>query len=122
MATLFGDIHDATARMLLDTHGETVTFRPRVGPPRTVLALVNRQPYGPMPESSETMSQAFALTFRNVAASVLTDGYGGITTDEWIVRGATVDVPRWQGGPTQRMFAGAIASTASGMIVAGVRL
>lgn len=121
MTTRFGQQHDATARAQLDVHGETVIYRPRVGVPRPVLAMIDRSPLAAHPEATQTLGFSMVVSVRNVRASIDDDGYGGIAADEWTPNGDQIEIDDWQGGVARVLTCRERIATSADMLQGGVR-
>lgn len=121
MTTRFGQQHDATARSQLSLHGETVTYRPRVGLARDILAMVDRSPLAAHPEATNTLGFSMVVTVRNVRSSIADDGYGGISADEWNPNGDTIELDDWQGGERRRLTCREKIAASANMLQGGLR-
>lgn len=96
MTVSFDDMLAANATAF----GESVTYKPSGGATRAITAVVNREPYGPIPEAAQESRALCHVTVRNsntlgIAFSELNIGkdkiafarrIGGTSTDNLITR------------------------------------
>jgi len=91
--------------------GETVTYKPSGGVARSITANVNRQPYGPIPESDQESRGVCHVTVRNV-------GTTGIAYAELNIGKDTISFARRRGGTaTDNLITRLVEQIADGMIV-----
>jgi len=91
--------------------GETVTYKPSGGTARSIVALVNREPYGPVPESQQESRSVCHVTVQNSATL-------GIAYSELNIGKDLLTFARRKGGTsTDNLVTKAGEQIANGMIV-----
>jgi hypothetical protein len=76
-----GFIAGAGANLVI-THGESVTYTPRTGSARTIMAMIDRQPPDPEGGLGGGVVPKAMLTVCDRATAASADGTGGITAAE----------------------------------------
>lgn len=104
----------ADAAVFFSDFAETVVYRPREGEPRTIQALVDRDPPEALGEDVTTRTPVLHVTVRN-------DSVAGITAAEVDTGGDRIDLPlRVGGSATTRPIVGIVRQDA-GLVTLEVR-
>lgn len=83
----------ADAEIFLTEFGEEITYRPAGGTARTILAVVDRNPPEPVPQSPiDVMGKAITIEVANRTTSTSDDEFGGIGSAELDTGRDNVDV------------------------------
>lgn len=100
---------------------EDVIYHPRGGSPRTIKAVVDRQPRQALPEVGTTLAAFQVVEVRNVATSVDDDGYGGIASSEIDLNGDEIELPVRVGAPAEKRRLTEILTQDEGVLKLEVR-
>lgn len=90
--------------------GETVTYYPRDGSPRSIVAVVIRNAISPIPEEADIVSPVFEIHVHN-------DCETGIASDELNLGGDAIEFARRVGECTERRFINRMLDHDEGMLV-----
>ena len=112
----------ADARAFLDAFPtETVIYRPAGGVARNVVALVDRDPPGPLAGMAAAIGKQVRITVVNQATNADDDDYGGIAATEIDTGGDKVDVAPRLGETAETRPIKRIAMQDEGMLTIEVR-
>jgi len=106
-------------QVFLAQFGESLTYRPRAGAARTILAVVERDPPERLPDGG--MGKVIVIHVANQATAVADDEYGGISLDELDTGGDKVDVPVRVGQTAQTRTIVRLIEQDGGMLALEVR-
>jgi len=111
----------ADEELFLDVWGEEITYKPKGGTQRTVLAIIDRNVPESLPQSPGGMGQNIQIVVANRKTSRDDDDYGGIGSDELNTGGDKVALPLSIGRTAVERPLGEIVRQDSGMITIQVR-
>lgn len=97
------DFLAADAEAQMDQWGEEITYTPRTGAERSMLAIVTRKVPREVGPQSEAVRPAITIEVLNRATASGTDGYGGISSAEVNTGGDKVTVAEHIGGTARAM-------------------
>lgn len=91
----------ADVELFLNTYGEEITYRPKNGNPRQILAVVDRNVPTPISEAGAGMRKQINIHVANRETDKDDDDYGGIGSTEFDSGGDKVSLPLRLGGELQ---------------------
>lgn len=90
MSSFATDFADAAGPMIIDVHGEEITYTPREGTARQIKAVVEREAPGLLEEAPGQMAPMGVILVMANTAAISKDTRGGIGGDELNLGGDTV--------------------------------
>ena len=104
-------------QLFFDAHGESITYRPRAGVPRLVLAVVQRMDEAQSQQGSPSaMAPNIEIWVQNAETAIADDVYGGISEDEVDTGGDQVDLPVRRGQTAQTRRVAEVLNADAGML------
>ena len=109
-------------KVFLREFGEEITYRPKDGLNRTILAVVDRDPPAPVEGAGEgVMGKRIVIWVANNESSIAIDEFGGIAVDELNTGGDEVDLPVRLGKTAETRQLGQLLEQDGGMLSIEVR-